>query len=187
MSLAQLTDKIIKDAEVKKDSIMNGVKDLAVNKGKETEKISASLRNKFEKELEEKLSQNTEKVTNHAEQKVKHLVDETKREMLDSVFEESLSKLENASDDMYEKIISSLIKELPRSIDGTLFVKPGRLAITKKVLAKKNISCVIKEDVTLKDGFIIKSKTFEYDGTFEKLLQEKKKQLEVEIAHILFD
>ena len=187
MSLAQLTDKIIKDAEVKKDSIMNGVKDLTANKEKETEKISVSLRNEFEKELEEKLAQNIEKVINHAKQKVKRSVDKTKREILDTVFAESLTKLESSSDDMYEKIISSLIKELPQSIDGTLLVKPERLAVTKKVLEKMNISCVTKEDPARQDGFIIKSKTFEYDGTFKKLLQEKKKQLEVEIAHKLFD
>ncbi len=187
MSLAQLTDKIIKDAEVKKDSIMNGVKDFAANKEKETEKVSVSLRNKFEKELKEKLSQNTEKVTNHAKQEVKRSIDKTKREILDNVFTESLARLENSSEDIYEKIISSLIKELPQTIDGILLVKPGRLTITKKVLEKMNISCALKEDPAMQDGFIIKSKTFEYDGTFKKLLQEKKKQLEVEIAHILFD
>ncbi len=186
MSLEQLTEKIIKDAETKKTSILSGARSYAEKKEKETQSLFISKRNDFEKNLTEKLSQNTEKIARHAEREVKLLIDKTKRDVLNNVFQESFETIEKSSDDLYQKILDSLFKDLPKNIDGFLLTKPERIEITKRTLEKNGITCPVKEDSSLGEGFIIQGKTFEYNGTFKKLLVEKEKNLEVEIAHILF-
>lgn len=187
MALAQLTEKIIQDAEKKKVSIIKGAEHYAQTKENETEKLASSKRESFEKTLEERLAQNTEKVTRHAQREAKNLIDKTKRTVLDTVFTESLESLKKASDDAYEKILLSLFDTLPEEKGGILYTKPERVSITKKALDKKGLPYPVEEDANIQDGFVIKGDTFEYDGTFTKLLTEKKRQLEVEVARILFN
>lgn len=186
MSLTQLTDKIIQDAETKKASILKVTNEYAQKKEEGTKNLSAEKRIQFEKELEIKLSENTEKTIRQAEHEVKNLIDSTKRSVLDDVFIQTLTILEESGNDVYEKVVTSLLENIPSSIEGVLFVQQKRISSIKKILTTKNISCLVQADDSIKDGFIIKGKNFEYNGTFEKLLTEKKKNLEVDIAHLLF-
>ena len=89
-----------------------------------------------------------------------------KNEIINRVLTEFLSRLENADDELYGKVLDKLFLPL-KNVTGRVFVSKKRLAITQKHATK---DCTFFEDESVKGGFIFRGVDTEIDNSFQSLV-----------------
>jgi vacuolar-type H+-ATPase subunit E/Vma4 len=185
MSLAELTGKIINDAK-------NNAGEIVGNAEKETKKIDGvsgeklnELRKNAEIVVEKNMIDNKRKVVASAEQEAKLAIETMRRDVLDQAFNRALIKFAN-DDELYQKIMLKLLSSLPKKIDALVTVPVGEKERAKKVLTAAGLSLSIEERATTTSGIIIEGVSEEFNFSFEKLLDDKKGELELGLANILF-
>ena len=109
-----------------------------------------------------------------------------KRELLMAVYKQAIEKLAKLSEADYEKLLLSLVKKLP-SKKGHLLVAKGHQELMKRIVKKLNIEMeVALSDLPIVGGFIWQGENINIDMTFEKLVEELKSQMEIEISQKIF-
>jgi len=186
MSLSDITGKIHADAEKNRDDILRTAQTTIEKLTQEAEAQKLQKRELFEQETATLLEKNVQKVVAGAKQEAKKLIDGTKRQAIDSVFTTALKKLVNADDVAYENSLTSLLQTLPKDTTGTLKTPSKRTSQTENALQKAGLKLSIETDESISGGCVIVGDTYEYNLTFDKLIADKKSDVEVEVAHILF-
>jgi len=187
MALADLTKKIIEDAEAESVRIIkNGEEKAAGILARAKEKRSA-LQKEYAQKLDHTLKDNESRVASSAEKDARRLIDEAKRALIEEVFDGIFENLVSLPDDEYEKILLPYIKSLPKDTHGTITAPENRIEITKKIFKNSQIDAEIKTSGSFLGGCIVSSPKHEYDFTFENILRGHRQDLEPEIARILFE
>lgn len=186
MAISDLTQKITKDARDKSADIAAQSQDQINKVASETETLTQSKREIFTRELKKTLEANIKKISASAEQEAKMIVDEKKRQILNGTFKEALKKLQSISDKDYEGIIVKLLKTIKETESMVLTTPKNRVEITKKALTSLKLTIPVKETKDITGGFIMTGDNFEYNFSFEKIISDKKNQLEIDVANILF-
>ncbi|MCK5591632.1 MAG: V-type ATP synthase subunit E [Candidatus Pacebacteria bacterium] len=186
MSLSDITEKIIKEAEEKAEQIGKESAAQIVSIEEGTKKISAEKKEAHALSIKNILAENKKRVSAAADHETKISLEREKRAELDNIFSTTLKKLESLDDNDYSKILSSLLKNLPKNISGIAACPAKRISITKKVLQENGITVDITEDNTISGGIIIRENKAEYNLTFTRKMEDMKKSLEIEVSSILF-
>ena len=186
MSLSDITEKIIKEAEEKAVLLSKETATQVTSIEEETKKMIAEKQQSYSESIKKILADNKKKISAAAEHKTKLSLESMKRTELDNVFDNALKELESANDDKYYKILISLLKDLPKNISGIAVCPAKRISITKKAFQESAINIDVTEDDTVSGGIIIRENNIQYDLTFKRKMEDVKKSLEIEVASILF-
>lgn len=188
MALTDITKTIHEEAEQKRQQILADA-DKKIDALKASYKAEQDKREAaFSAVTEQIKAQNVATVTGAAERERKEIVDGIKRQLVNEVFEKALDTMTKLADADYKAIIAGYLKALPKNLGKCdVYASPKHVAATKKALADASFSGSVHEDKNIMHGGLkVVGSNFEYDFTFDKLMQEYKNALEIEIAHILF-
>ena len=197
-NISNLTSKILKDAEERKDSILAKA---------ESEKASIiEKRNKEAKALEAEMIEmakseaqtRKERVISGAELKARNEKLKAKQAIIEEVFNKSVDELCKLSDVEYKTFIKEsiltlgiagdeklILNEKGKSlVDNTLLVDINKELTSK---GKKGLLTISTEVGNFKGGFILEKGGIEINNTFEALVSSLKDELEFEVANELFN
>lgn len=198
MSVNNITSKILRDAEGRKESILATAEE---EKNKILSKKVASAK-ELEKEILEKAEieakSKKERVISGAKLKARNEKLAAKQEVIEEVFSKSVETLCKLNDREFVKFIKDSILSLNIDGDETLILNEnGNKIVSKEVVAEinaelkaKGLKGEIKISETIglfRGGFILEKGGVEINNTFESLVDSLKDQLEFEVAKVLFN
>lgn len=195
MDAKGVIDKILSDANTQAEDIKKQAK---VKTDAEKQKLDAQI-NKHEK-------QTTVLVEKAAEEKKSHILAAArmeiakeylaeKRKILDDIFEQAQKKLQNLPEDEYKKICTKLMVQAVESGDEEVVVDVNEKCIDHEFikLINRELGPGFKGNLRLSDqkedigaGFILKRGRIKNNVSMNVLLEQLRKQLEIELANELF-
>jgi len=195
--IGRIKERIIQEAQEKKQQILSKAE-------KEAEEILESSRQKAE-EIRLKAIENAKKAAEDEKRKIISMaeLEERKRflgvkqQLIDQVFDEVKKRLENMEAQAYRKLLKQMlvksningdeeliIAEKDKSVINAEFLKEVNSELEK--LGKKGNLKLSSENRTMIGGFILKSKDFEINNSFDSFIKIQREDLETQIAKILF-
>ncbi len=194
----KITQRILDDAHATAESIK-------AEAAEKTKAVEDEARKRAERKKEEILEQ-TGKVAEERKRRIlgvaqlearKELL-AAKQEMIEEVFQKSLEQLTSKDEKSYLAIIREMLLNLvERGNETVIFsahdlekITDGFWKDVNKALADKGREGNLKlsrESREIKGGFILQAGGVEMNCSFEALLEEKRDQLETEVANILFE
>lgn len=197
-NVKNLTSKILKDAEERKESILKAANEEKAKIIAKKEAIAKSEEEAMVEKAKMEAKTRHERIVSSAELKARNEKLAAKQSVIDSVFENSIEELCKMSDDDMKKFIKDMIlnsdiagdekiilNEKGKSVlDGTLLVQINSELKSK---GKKGELTVSKEVRNFKGGFILEKDGIEINNTFEDLVNSSRDELEFEVANVLFN
>lgn len=193
-NINNLTSKIIKDAEDKKEAILSDA-EREKNKilSKKEEEARTAERTLLENAEREAISRK-ERIISSAKLQARNEKLQAKQEIIREVFQTSIEALCNISEDDYKEFVKVSI--LNSNIDGNqklILSDLGKKIIDKTLideidreLGTKASLTLSKETRNFKGGFILEKEGVEINNTFEALVNSLRDDLSQEIAEMLF-
>lgn len=193
-----LTSKILKDAEERKESILKAANE---EKAKIIAKKQAIAKQEEEAMIEKaKVEAKTrrERIVSGAELKARNEKLAAKQSVIDSVFDQSIEELCKMSNNDMKKFIKNMILSSDITGDEKIILnKEGKSLLDKSLLntinnelkanGKKGELTISDEVRTFKGGFILEKDGIEINNTFEDLVNSSRDDLEFEVANVLFN
>ena len=198
MSVNNITSKILRDAEGRKESILATAEEeknkILSKKISSANEIAQEILEKAEVEAKSK----KERVISGAKLKARNEKLAAKQEVIEEVFSKSVETLCKLNDREFVKFIKDSILSLNIDGDETLILnEDGNKIVSKEVVAEinaelkaKGLKGEIKISETIgsfRGGFILEKGGVEINNTFESLVDSLKDQLEFEVAKVLFN
>ena len=194
-NINNLTSKILKDAEERKESILASGEE-------EKEKILSKKLAKA-KELEEEIIKNAkaeakskkERILSSASLKVRNDKLSAKQEVIKEVFEKSIEKLSSISGNELLAFIRESILSLGEIGEQTMILNKDGMDIVdltfmyelNQALGEKGNIKLSQEVGNFKGGFILEKDGIQINNTFEALVSSLSDELEFEVARALFN
>jgi len=187
MSITDITKKIIEDAENEAVCIVNGGKEEVEKILSSQKSIKSELEEKHIKDTDALARDNQKRVQSAAQREVKINIEKAKRNSIDKVYADALDKLINLSEKEYKDVLKSLLKDIPKEAKGSIYFPKKREEETKNVLRDMGFKNELLVNNDFSGGIIFLGDDFEYNLTFEHVLESKKEKIEIELASILFN
>ena len=194
-NINNLTSKILKDAEERKESILASGEE-------EKEKILSKKLAKA-KELEEEIIKKAkaeakskkERILSSASLKVRNDKLSAKQEVIKEVFEKSIEKLSSISGNELLAFIRESILSLGEIGEQTMILNKDGMDIVdltfmyelNQALGEKGNIKLSQEVGNFKGGFILEKDGIQINNTFEALVSSLSDELEFEVARALFN
>ncbi len=196
-NLNNITSKIIKDAEEKRNEILNAAQvesDSIISKEiKKAKNLEVELIEKAK--IEAKAREN--RVISNARLKVRNNELKAKQDMISKVFEKAVERLNSLSTLEYKEYILRALDSL--DLEGTeilIINKKDEDVINNKFLLDLNnklISLGKKGKISILTngnfdrGFILDRNGIQINNTFESLVKSLRSELELEVTKVLFN
>lgn len=194
-NINNLTSKILKDAEERKESILASGEE-------EKEKILSKKLAKA-KELEEEIIKKAkaeakskkERILSSASLKVRNDKLSAKQEVIKEVFEKSIEKLSSISGNELLAFIRESILSLGEIGEQTMILNKDGMDVVdltfmyelNQALGEKGNIKLSQEVGNFKGGFILEKDGIQINNTFEALVSSLSDELEFEVARALFN
>ena len=196
-NLNNITSKIIKDAEEKRDEILNAAQvesdSIIAKETKKAKNLEVELIEKAK--IEAKAREN--RVISNARLKVRNNELKAKQDMISKVFEKAVERLNSLSTLEYKEYILRALDSL--DLEGTeilIINKKDEDVINNKFLLDLNnklISLGKKGKISILTngnfdrGFILDRNGIQINNTFESLVKSLSSELELEVTKVLFN
>ncbi len=193
-----LTSKILKDAEERKESILKAANEekakIIAKKQTVAKQEEAAMIEKAKIEAKTR----HERIVSGAELKARNEKLAAKQSVIDSVFDQSIEELCKMSNDDMKKFIKNMILNSDITGDEKIILnKEGKSLLDNSLLntinselkanGKKGELTISDEVRTFKGGFILEKDGIEINNTFEDLVNSSRDDLEFEVANVLFN
>ena len=197
-NIGNLTSKILKDAEVKRDNILavaEEEKAKILNKKKDEAKtLEATMLEKAKSEAQTIKA----RVISSAEIKARNEKLQAKQTVIQEVFEKAVEELCKLGKDDYLAFIKNGVTSLAITGDenlilnaeGQKLVNDDFIKSINKELSSKGKAGNLKLSSTVgsfKGGFILEKNGIEINNTFEALVESMKEEMQLEVAKALFN
>ena len=191
-NISNLTSKILKDAEERKDSILAKAESekasIIEKRNKEAKALEAEMIEKAKSEAQTR----KERVISGAELKARNEKLKAKQAIIEEVFNKSVDELCKLSDVEYKTFIKESILTLGIAGDEKLILnEKGKSLVDNTLLVDINkeltLLTISTEVGNFKGGFILEKGGIEINNTFEALVSSLKDELEFEVANELFN
>lgn len=197
-NVKNITSKILKDAEVERDSILATSED---EKNKIISKIVSSAK-ALESEILTKAEQDgkskKDRIISSAKLKVRNDKLAQKQSVMDIVFNEALNKLCTLSTDDLSNFIRRSILSMDIEGDENLILnQEGLKVIGLEFMDSLNAELkdkglkgeirLLKKAGNFRGGFILEKNGIEINSTYEALISSLRDELEFEVAKVLFN
>ena len=196
-NVSNLTSKILKDAEERKDSILAAAEDEKANilekKNNSAKSLEATM---LDKAKSEALARK-ERVISGALLQARNERLKAKQGMIKEVFEKSIEELCNLSKDEFIAFVKNSILSLDVIGDEKLILnEEGKRIVNEDLIKEINMELALKGkkgEVTINSetrnfngGFILERQGIEINNTFKALVNSLKDELEFQVARELF-
>ena len=193
-----LTSKILKDAEERKESILKAANEERAKIIAKKEAIGKQEEEAMIEKAKNEAKTRHERIVSGAELKARNEKLAAKQSVIDSVFNQSIEELCKMSDDDMKKFIKDMILNSDITGDEKIILnQKGKSLLDKSLLntinselkanGKKGELTVSDEVRTFKGGFILEKDGIEINNTFEDLVNSSRDDLEFEVANVLFN
>lgn len=193
-----LTSKILKDAEDRKESILKAANEERAKIIAKKEAIAKQEEEAMIEKAKNEAKTRHERIVSGAELKARNEKLAAKQSVIDSVFNQSIEELCKMSDDDMKKFIKDMILNSDITGDEKIILnQKGKSLLDKSLLntinselkanGKKGELTVSDEVRTFKGGFILEKDGIEINNTFEDLVNSSRDDLEFEVANVLFN
>ena len=195
-NLNNITSKIIKDAEEKRDEILNAAQvesdSIIAKETKKAKNLEVELIEKAK--IEAKAREN--RVISNARLKVRNNELKAKQDMISKVFEKAVERLNSLSTLEYKEYILRALDSL--DLEGTeilIINKKDEDVINNKFLLDLNNKLIglgkkgkisILTNGNFDRGFILDRNGIQINNTFESLVKSLRSELELEVTKVLF-
>ncbi|WP_291649189.1 V-type ATP synthase subunit E [Clostridium sp.] len=194
-SVNNLTSKILRDAEERKESILASAEEEKKNILSKKIAKAKELEKEIIKKAELEAKTKKERILSSASLKVRNNKLSAKQEVIKEVFEKSIDMLATISGDDFLRFIKNSILSLGEIGEQTLILnKEGMEVVDLTFIYDLNQSLGDKGNIKLspntgnfKGGFILESNGIEINNTYEALVSSLKDELEFEVARVLFN
>ena len=196
-NLNNITSKIIKDAEEKRDEILNAAQvesdSIIAKETKKAKNLEVELIEKAK--IEAKAREN--RVISNARLKVRNNELKAKQDMISKVFEKAVERLNSLSTLEYKEYILRALDSL--DLEGTeilIINKKDEDVINNKFLLDLNNKLIglgkigkisILTNGNFDRGFILDRNGIQINNTFESLVKSLRSELELEVTKVLFN
>lgn len=196
-NLNNITSKIIKDAEAKRDEILNAAKaegdDIVSKNVRKAKTLEVELIEKAKIEAKARES----RVISNAKLKVRNNELKAKQDIIGKVFEKAVERLNSLSTLEYKEYILNTLNSL--ELDGieTIIINEKDKDILNNEfldnLNKNLISLGKKGEISIDTngkfarGFILDKNGIQINNTFESLVKSLRSELELEVTKVLFN
>ena len=196
-NLNNITSKIIKDAEEKRDEILNAAQvesdSIIAKETKKAKNLEVELIEKAK--IEAKAREN--RVISNARLKVRNNELKAKQDMISKVFEKAVERLNSLSTLEYKEYILRALDSL--DLEGTeilIINKKDEDVINNKFLLDLNNKLIglgkkgkisILTNGNFDRGFILDRNGMQINNTFESLVKSLRSELELEVTKVLFN
>lgn len=196
-NLNNITSKIIKDAEEKRDEILNAAQvesdSIIAKETKKAKNLEVELIEKAK--IEAKAREN--RVISNARLKVRNNELKAKQDMISKVFEKAVERLNSLSTLEYKEYILRALDSL--DLEGTeilIINKKDEDVINNKFLLDLNNKLIglgkkgkisILTNGNFNRGFILDRNGIQINNTFESLVKSLRSELELEVTKVLFN
>ncbi|UCC22082.1 MAG: V-type ATP synthase subunit E [Planctomycetota bacterium] len=195
MEAEQVVKKILADADAEAAKI----------KAEADEKLADEQR-KFDEQLGEYKKQTDILAKKAAQDKKEHLLAAArmdiakkflaeKRKIIDEVFDKARTQLQNLPDDQYSKLMTKLMLQAVETGDEEIIIGKNEKRIDQKFVKQINRELgpgfkgnlrLANERNNLTGGFILKRGKIKNNVSIDVLLQQARKELEIQLAKELF-
>ena len=195
MEANQVIEKILADAKAEAEKIITAAKE-----------SEADEQNKTDEQLAEHKKQTQVLAKKAAEAKQLHLLSAArmeiareflaeKRKILDDVFAQAHEQLLNLSDDQYRQLMTNLVLKAVETGDEEVIVDKNETRIDFEFIKQVNrqLGPGYKGNLALSDerrdlggGFILRRGKIKTNVSFEVLLNQARRELEIELAKEMF-
>ncbi|NQT04271.1 MAG: hypothetical protein HQ580_19750 [Planctomycetes bacterium] len=196
MEAEQVVDKILADANAEADKI---TKEAEAKEAAEQAKLTEQL-DKYKKQTEILAQQAGEDEKSHilaaARMDIAKEYLAEKRKILDEVFEQSRQQLQNLPDEEYQSLIKKLLLDAVETGDEEVIVDTNEGRISEDLIKEVNrqLSSDRKSKLKLSGqrqdlgaGFILTRGKVKTNVSIEVLLDQARKELEIQLAKELFE
>lgn len=185
MSQNTLIEKIKNDAASAVEEIKTqGVAEIeSIKQATETE--IAELRKAHEASLEKKKAQLELVAVSKAKQAGNIAVQTAKREQIDAIFAAVTTELADQGTDEYVSFFSAFVADIvPKEVEVTVVQAPkNRVEETEKILKTVGLTGTVESGAGITAGLVITAKDGVYDITLERLITERRAELEMIIVN----
>lgn len=195
MNAEQVIQKIIADAKAEAEKIVQQAKD-----------VQAREQAELDRELEQYREQSTAIAEKAGQDEKSHILAAArmqtakqllaaKREVLDGVFEQAKQQLQKLNDDDYRALMSRLMREAVETGDEEVLVDRNETRINHDFINGVNheLASAGKGNLRLSDekpdlggGFVLRRGKIKTNISFDVLIDQARKALEIELAKELF-
>ena len=195
-NLNNITSKIIKDAEEKRDEILNAAQvesdSIIAKETKKAKNLEVELIEKAK--IEAKAREN--RVISNARLKVRNNELKAKQDMISKVFEKAVERLNSLSTLEYKEYILRALDSL--DLEGTEILIINKkdedvinnkflLDLNNKLIGLKKGKISILTNGNFDRGFILDRNGIQINNTFESLVKSLRSELELEVTKVLFN
>ena len=194
-NINNLTSKIIKDAEDKKEVIIQTA-EKEKNRILSKKQVEASTAEKIiiEKAEREAVSRK-ERIISGAKLQARNEKLQAKQEVIREIFESSIETLCNLSKDDFKEFVKESILNSDIAGEQNIILNDSSkkiinktfLAVINKELGAKASVILSEETRNFKGGFILEKDGIEINNTFEALVNSLKDDLSIDVAIMLFN
>ena len=194
-NINNLTSKIIKDAEDKKEVIIQTAEKEKIRiLSKKQVEASTAEKIIIEKAEREAVSRK-ERIISGAKLQARNEKLEAKQEVIREIFESSIESLCNLSKDDFKEFVKESIlnsdivgeQNIILNESSNKIINKTFLAVINKELGAKASVILSEETRNFKGGFILEKDGIEINNTFEALVNSLKDDLSIDVAIMLFN
>lgn len=186
-NLEKLTSKILKDSQLRADAILQNAKDegdkILTKKSNSANLVKKSYIDKANIEGKNK----KQRIVSSAELKGRNIKLKAKQEAISNVYNEAIVELSKMVKDEFISYLKSSVSKLKLSGNEEIILSKNFKNFVDDELLKELKLSLSKENREIPEGFIIVSNGIEYNFTFEALVTSRKRELEHEVAEMLFN
>ena len=195
MEAEQVIEKILSDARAEADKI-----------AAEARERDDAEQSELDKKLEEYKEQTSELVTQKAADEKAHILAAArmeiakallaeKRAVLDEIFDQVRNQLGSLADDDYRALMTKLMLQAAETGEEEVLVDEGDKRIDQELIAEVNRGFtpagkgalkLSQEKLTIQGGFILRRGKVKTNVSFDVLLDQARKEMEIELAKEMF-
>lgn len=192
-NINNITSRILKDAEVRKENILAAAEDekskIVSRKENSANEVAKEILEKAEVEAKSK----KERIVSGANLKVRNNKLAAKQDVINEVFEKSIDKLEQLSKEDFLNFVKNTITSMNISGKQNLILNKKGLeyvdsAFIDELNSKVDAQITLSETTgNFRGGFVLENNGIEINSTYEALVSSLRDELEFEVAKVLFN
>ena len=173
IKIAQLNaDKIIEDAKIKADEIIN-----------RSEKYREDLKEENENSIKAEVNDIKNKAYADEKRIVKNSELTLKNKIIDEIFDGAEFKIKNMNTKEYQELLGKFLEKVSKAVEGTIYFSKededriDKAFINKYIMKNKNLKAADEFSDKILSGFVIENDKINLNCSIEALFLEKKNEL----------
>lgn len=181
--LEQITNTIIKNAQLNADKIIEDAKIKADEIINQSEKYREDLKEKNENSIKAEVNDIKNKAYADEKRIVKNCELTLKNKIIDEIFDGAELKIKNMNKKEYQELLGKFLEKVSKAVEGTIYFSKededriDKAFINKYMTKNKNLKAADEFSDKILSGFVIENDKININCSIEALFLEKKNEL----------